>query len=91
MVDQDQALVVVAGLGEVGRPLKNILSRTFTCTGIDVDPVPIDDPVSVPHICYPFQIGSFNAVTADYIRRRVLHSPSSIAVCPRERRERSRS
>jgi UDP-N-acetyl-D-mannosaminuronate dehydrogenase len=63
----DEALVVVAGLGEVGCPLMNILSRTFTCAGIDVDPVTIECEVSVLHICYPFQIGSFNAVTAEYI------------------------
>src|ERR1035438_9321056 len=56
----DEALVVVAGLGEVGRPLMNILSRTFTCTGIDMDPVTIECEVSVLHICYPFQIDGFN-------------------------------
>lgn len=61
--------VVVAGLGEVGRPLLNILSRTYNCTGIDIDPVPVDGPVSVLHICYPFQIPGYVQVTADYIRR----------------------
>ena len=65
----DEGLVVVAGLGEVGRPLLNILSRTFSCTGMDVEPVEIEGPVSVLHICYPFQIAGFHAVTADYIRR----------------------
>jgi UDP-N-acetyl-D-mannosaminuronate dehydrogenase len=61
--------VVVAGLGEVGRPLLYILSRRFDCAGIDVEPVLIKAPCSVLHICYPSQIGDFVAVTADYIQR----------------------
>lgn len=66
---EDKEHVVVAGLGEVGRPLFNILSRTFPCTGIDIDPVEVESPVSVLHICYPFQVPDYVKVTADYIRR----------------------
>ncbi len=65
----EEQLVVVAGLGEVGRPLMNILARTYACAGIDIDPVSIDGPVSVLHICYPFQIPSYVQTTADYMRR----------------------
>ena len=65
-----QELVIVAGLGEVGSPLLKILSRIFSCTGIDVDPVAIEEPCSVLHICYPFQIAAgFIPVTAQYIYR----------------------
>jgi UDP-N-acetyl-D-mannosaminuronate dehydrogenase len=60
-------IVVVVGLGEVGRPLLNILSKTFECAGVDISPVDIDRPCSVLHICYPFQIRNFVAVTANYI------------------------
>lgn len=75
----DKALVVVAGLGEVGRPLMNILARTYECVGIDVDPVSIEGPVSVLHICYPFQIPRYVRTTADYMLRlqpalTVIHS-----------------
>jgi UDP-N-acetyl-D-mannosaminuronate dehydrogenase len=60
---------VVVGLGEVGRPLLNILSRTFKCAGVDVSPVEIDRPCSVLHICYPFQIQDFVGVTASYVAK----------------------
>jgi len=33
---KEKELVVVAGLGEVGRPLLHIPSRRFDCVGIDV-------------------------------------------------------
>jgi UDP-N-acetyl-D-mannosaminuronate dehydrogenase len=65
----ENQLVVVAGLGEVGRPLMNILERTYRCAGIDIDPFTIEEPVSVLHICYPFQIPRFVQVTANYMRR----------------------
>lgn len=60
--------VVVAGLGEVGRPLLRILSSTFDCTGIDIEPARVTAPCSVLHICYPYQIDGYVRVTADYIR-----------------------
>lgn len=65
----EKELAVVVGLGEVGRPLLNILARTYDCVGIDIDPVDIKDPVSVLHICYPFQIPRYVQTTADYVRR----------------------
>ena len=61
--------VVVVGLGEVGRPLLNILSRSFECAGVDLAPVNVPRPCSVLHICYPFQIRDFLATTADYLAR----------------------
>jgi UDP-N-acetyl-D-mannosaminuronate dehydrogenase len=62
-------IVVVVGLGEVGRPLLNILSRAFECIGVDVSPVDIDRPCSLLHICYPFQIRDFVTVTANYVAK----------------------
>jgi UDP-N-acetyl-D-mannosaminuronate dehydrogenase len=64
-----QELVVVVGLGEVGSPLFNILSKSFECVGVDVSPVEIDRPCSVLHICYPYQIRDFADVTASYIAK----------------------
>jgi UDP-N-acetyl-D-mannosaminuronate dehydrogenase len=60
-------LVLVVGLGEVGNPLLHLLSRTYNCVGVDIEPVSIDSPCSVLHICYPFQAGDFVATTASYI------------------------
>jgi UDP-N-acetyl-D-mannosaminuronate dehydrogenase len=65
----EKEIVVVAGLGEVGRPLLNILARTYDCAGIDIDPVAIEAPVSVLHISYPFQIPRYVPTTAEYVRR----------------------
>ncbi len=64
-----RGLVIVAGLGEVGNPLLQILSRTYSCAGIDVDPVQIEEECSVFHVCYPFQIAGFGLITVEYIRR----------------------
>lgn len=65
----EKALVLVAGLGEVGRPLLYILAGKYDCAGIDIEPVEFEAPCSVLHICYPFQIGNFVGATADYIRK----------------------
>lgn len=62
-------IVVVVGLGEVGRPLLNILSRTYDCVGVDISSVDLDQPCSVLHICYPFQIPDFITVTAQYVEK----------------------
>jgi UDP-N-acetyl-D-mannosaminuronate dehydrogenase len=62
-------LVAVLGLGEVGKPLLAILSRHYECVGIDIDPVVLERPCSVLHICYPFLIPDFIATTVDHIKR----------------------
>lgn len=64
---EPKGIVVVAGMGEVGRPLQRILSRTFECVGVDIQPVDISEPCSVLHVCYPFQMRDFIGTTARYI------------------------
>ncbi len=61
--------VVVLGMGEVGQPLFRILSRRFSCIGVDVDPVELHAPCSVLHVCYPFQIDDFVGTTGRYIAK----------------------
>lgn len=60
--------VVVVGLGEVGRPLLEIVSEHHDVIGVDIAP-PTErvDNVDVLHICYPFQIKDFIGETARYI------------------------
>jgi UDP-N-acetyl-D-mannosaminuronate dehydrogenase len=60
-------VVIVAGLGEVGKPLLRILERRYHCIGIDVEPVEVNEPCSILHVCYPFQIHNFVETTAAYI------------------------
>lgn len=66
---QDNPVVVVVGMGEVGKPLANILSRSYECVKVDLAPIDVNKPCSILHICYPFQIADFNSVTAAYIRK----------------------
>jgi len=62
--------VVVVGLGEVGRPLLQLLSNSYNVIGVDITPPaePIG-AVDVLHICYPFEIRDFVGQTARYIGR----------------------
>jgi UDP-N-acetyl-D-mannosaminuronate dehydrogenase len=61
--------VVIVGLGEVGKPLYELLSQYHDAVGVDIDPVsPISD-VGVMHICYPFQIPDFVGEALRYIER----------------------
>jgi UDP-N-acetyl-D-mannosaminuronate dehydrogenase len=60
--------IVIVGLGEVGRPLLNLLSDNYNVIGVDIAPPrePIG-AVDVLHICYPFEIKDFVGETARYI------------------------
>lgn len=62
-------VVVVVGLGEVGRPLFNILSGAYECIGVDIDPVEISKQCSVLHLCIPFQIRDFIQTCCEYITK----------------------
>jgi len=65
---KEQYRVVVVGLGEVGRPLRELLSKHYDVVGIDIEPpsAPIGK-VGVLHICFPFEIKDFVGETARYI------------------------
>ena len=62
-------LVVIVGMGEVGRPLGRILGRKFECISVDLAQADIHDPCDVMHICYPYQIHDFVGTTVRYIRQ----------------------
>ncbi len=64
-----ESSVIIVGMGEVGRPLFDILSRVYACVGVDVEPVQIDRPCSVLHICFPYQMKDFVGTTASYIEK----------------------
>jgi UDP-N-acetyl-D-mannosaminuronate dehydrogenase len=63
-----QKSVVVVGLGEVGKPLLQLISRHREALGVDISPPaePIGQ-VEVLHLCYPFQIKDFVGECARYI------------------------
>jgi len=60
--------ILVAGLGEVGRPLFELLSASYRTVGIDIKPPaePVGE-VEVLHVCYPFEIKDFIGETERYI------------------------
>lgn len=62
-------VVVVAGLGEVGRPLKTILEKAYRTVGVDLNPVELEAPCEVLHICYPFSVPDFVGTTLRYIAK----------------------
>jgi len=62
--------VIVAGLGEVGRPLRELLAGHYTVIGIDIaPPTEAVGNVDVLHVCYPFEIKDFIGETTRYIDR----------------------
>jgi UDP-N-acetyl-D-mannosaminuronate dehydrogenase len=67
---KEKKKVVVVGLGEVGKPLLELISEHHDAVGVDV--APASERVSRPdvlHICYPFEIKDFVGETARYIAR----------------------
>ena len=63
---------VVIGLGEVGRPLCELIAQTGAeVLGVDAAPVDLPAPgtVAVMHICFPFEIDDFVGETARYVDR----------------------
>ena len=59
--------VVVAGLGEVGKPLYDLVSTHYDVIGVDIAPTERIEKADILHVCYPFQIKDFIGETARYI------------------------
>lgn len=64
----DQTILIV-GLGEVGRPLLEIMGSTYSTFGVDINqPAPVSQ-CDVMHICFPFERSKFVREVVDYIHR----------------------
>ena len=61
--------IVVLGLGEVGKPLYQIICERFDVVGVDIEPVDLQSECEVLHICFPFQINDFVGQCVEYIRK----------------------
>src|SRR5437899_421555 len=59
--------VVVVGLGEVGQPILELVSKNHQAFGVDLSPAEEAQEVDIAHICYPFAIKDFVDETARYI------------------------
>jgi UDP-N-acetyl-D-mannosaminuronate dehydrogenase len=62
-------VTIVVGLGEVGRPLYEILGQTYDCVGVDIDSIRVTRPCSVMHICIPYQIPDFVGAASAYVAK----------------------
>ena len=60
---------LVLGLGEVGRPLLEVLSQAHRVEGIDLPARDIEGPVTFMHVGYPGEIADFVGTTAAYAAR----------------------
>ena len=65
---REENSVVVVGLGEVGRPLLELLTGHCNVIGVDISPpAGPTGKVDILHVCYPFAIKDFVGETARYI------------------------
>jgi UDP-N-acetyl-D-mannosaminuronate dehydrogenase len=63
-------LILVVGLGEVGRPLLEVISNRYDNTiGIDLDPIEVSSECEILHICYSFEINDFIGESVKYITK----------------------
>jgi len=61
--------VIIVGLGEVGKPLLEILKGRYQVFGVDINqPAPVSQS-DVMHICFPFQDGNFVGQVLQYINQ----------------------
>lgn len=62
--------VMVVGLGEIGKPLLEVISKHHKTVGVDIMP-PAESPgdIEVMHVCYPFKINDFIGETIRYMKK----------------------
>ena len=61
--------VVIVGLGEVGKPLFEIVKTQHEVFGVDIDLAAPLDRCDVMHVCFPFRDRKFIAQVGEYIGR----------------------
>ncbi len=71
MNNQDSAreMVAVIGLGEIGKPLFELVAEKYEARGIDINTRVEEKSFDLLHICYPYTGNDFVASAAGYIRR----------------------
>jgi UDP-N-acetyl-D-mannosaminuronate dehydrogenase len=64
----DQTIMVI-GLGEVGKPLLEIMKTRYQTVGVDIDRPASVSECDVMHICFPFENGNFVGQVVEYIHQ----------------------
>ena len=65
----NETVSIVLGLGEVGRPLVEVLRRSHRVEGIDVPARDVTGRIEFMHVCYPAEIVDFVGTTERYAQR----------------------
>ncbi len=63
------ASVLVIGLGEIGKPLLDLISTKYHAVGVDIEPVEFTGDCEIMHVCYPFEIPDFIGKSVAYIKK----------------------
>jgi UDP-N-acetyl-D-mannosaminuronate dehydrogenase len=61
--------VVIVGLGEVGKPLMEIVKGRYQTFGVDINQPASISRCDVMHICFPCESGKFTTQVVEYIRQ----------------------
>lgn len=61
--------VVIVGLGEVGKPLLEIMKSRYQIVGVDIDQPASISQCDVMHVCFPFQREKFCRQVVEYIHQ----------------------
>jgi UDP-N-acetyl-D-mannosaminuronate dehydrogenase len=79
MKNNGEAVTLVVGLGEVGKPLYTILQNHEPRTiGIDIKPAVVEQPVGILHVCFPFiNRTQFQSAVEGYA---IKYAPSLIVI-----------
>jgi hypothetical protein len=65
-----EGTTLVIGLGEVGGALAQVLERSQRILRHDIEPVKIEEPIGVAHLCFPFQSrDQFEQIAIGYLER----------------------
>ena len=62
-------IVIVIGLGEIGKPLFEVIKEKYETYGIDKKEKEVEGPCDIMHICYPYEIDDFIQTTINYIEK----------------------
>jgi UDP-N-acetyl-D-mannosaminuronate dehydrogenase len=62
-----QGAVVIVGLGEVGKPLLEIMKSRYQTFGVDINQPASVSQCDVMHICFPFKNNKFVGQVVEYI------------------------
>jgi UDP-N-acetyl-D-mannosaminuronate dehydrogenase len=68
-----KSTIMVVGLGEIGKPLYEIIKEHHETIGVDIDPVELHGECEVMHVCYPFAIRDFIGQSVAYIKKYKPH------------------